>query len=113
MINNLLDYDFIFKKGILFIRLKGDITKETSSLFADEINPLILDNGIKNVVLNLSRLRKVDNVGMSALYDSYLSLTKESDISICEIPLSLRKRFRRLLKYVKEREDEYTILMRN
>lgn len=78
----LLDYDFIFKKGVLFISLFGDINKSTSSLFKDEINPLILDNGIKNVVLNFSNLKSVDFDGIEALYKSCLVLNKESNISI-------------------------------
>lgn len=109
----MLDYDFIFKKGILFIRLKGDITKETSSLFIDEINPLILDNGIRNVVFNVSKLRNVDKYGIKVLYNSCLTLNQKSEIEISGIPYCLRKRFCYLLKHIKEREDEYTILMRN
>lgn len=78
----MLNYDFIFKKGILFIRLFGDINKSTSKIFINEINPLILDNGIKNVVLNVSNLKSADNYGIEALYKSYLILSKETNISI-------------------------------
>ena len=109
----MLDYDFIFKKGILFIRLKGDITKKTSYFFENEIDPLVLDNGIKIVVFNVSELRKIDNDGIIAMYNCYLKLNKESDISLCEIPSYLRSKFKFLLKHIKEREDEFTILMKN
>jgi len=109
----LLDYDFIFKKGFLFIRFTGDVTKSTSKLFKNEINPLILDNGIKNVVFNVSNLQKVDNYGMLAIYNSFLTLSKESEIYICEIPLSLRNKFKFLLKHIKEKEDEFSILTKN
>ena len=109
----MLDYDFTFKKGILFISLKGDITKETSGLISNEINPLILDNGIKKVVLNISELKNIDDEGIKELYKSYLILNRESNVSICEIPIFLRERLKFLLKHIKESEDEYTILMRN
>ena len=109
----MLDYDFIFKRGILFIRFKGDFTKKTSELLVQEINPLILDNGIKKVVFNVSNLNKVDNDGILAFYDSYLKLSKESDICLCEIPISLRNKFKFLLKYIKEKEDEISCLMRS
>lgn len=109
----MLDYDFIFKKGILFIRLKGDINKKTSRIFNDEIDPLVLDNGIKNVVLNVSKLNNIDNDGILAIYKCYLKLHKESDVSLCEIPLYLRTKFKFLLKHIKEREDELTILTKN
>ena len=109
----MLDYDFVFKKGILFIELKGDVTKETSFLFKDEITPLILDNGIKNVIINVSNLKNIDDYGINALYDSCLILNKESDIKISEIPYYLRSKFKHLLKYIKESEDDYTLLTRN
>ena len=74
----MLEYDFIYKKGILFIRLKGDINKKTSKVLVDEIDPLVLDNGIKNVVLNVGKLNNIDNDGILAIYDCYLKLTQEA-----------------------------------
>ena len=109
----MLDYDFIFKKGILFIRLKGNINKNTSRVLTDEIDPLILDNGIKEVVLNVANLNDIDSDGILAIYNCYLKLNKESNVSLCEIPSYLRNKFKFLLKYIKEREDEITILMKN
>ena len=105
----MLDYDFIFKKGILFIRLKGDVTKKTSNFFDTEIDPLILDNGIKNVVFNISKLSKVDNDGIMAICNSYLKLSKESNVLLCGIPSYLKDKFKNL----KQKEDELTILMKN
>jgi len=109
----LLNYDFIFKKGILFVRLKGVINKNTSNLFTKEIDPLILDNGIRNVVFNVSELNYIDEDGISAFYKCYLKLKNESDISLCEIPLFLKDKFSFLLKYIREREDEISILTKN
>ncbi len=109
----MLDYDFKFKKGILFIRLKGDVIKKTSKLLDEKIDPLVLENGISNVVFNVSKLNTIDKYGLLAFYKTYLKLNKKSDISLCEIPKFLRKKFKFLLKHIKEREDEYTILTKS
>ena len=109
----MLDYDFVFRKGILFIRLKGDADKKADNFFADEIDPLILDNGIENVVLNVSKLNRVDYDGMLAIYNSYLRLSKKSNVFLCEIPSYLKDKFKYLFDNINEKEDELTILMKN
>ena len=91
----MLDYDFIFEKGILFIKIKGDINKKTSSLFENEINPLVLDNGIKKVVLNLSNLENIDKYGINVLRDSYMTLRKESEVFISDIPYYLQGKLKK------------------
>ena len=55
----MLEYDFIFKKGILFIRLKGVINEVTSKIIDEEIEPLIEENGIKNVVFNVEEINDI------------------------------------------------------
>ena len=82
-------------------------------VFFKEINPLILDNGIKNVVLNFSNLKSIDEYGINDLYNSYLILTKSSKVSISEIPYNMHQKFQILLKNVKERQDESPLLKRN
>lgn len=109
----MLEYNFIFKKGILFIRLRGEINKITSKIIKEEIDPLIEENGIKNVVLNVSGINSIDNYGIATIYESYQKMnSKNSNISLCSIPLDLRKKFDFLLKYIKEREDEKAILLK-
>ncbi len=101
----MLYYDFVFKKGILFINLNGDITKKTSKLFSKEIDPLIIENGIKNVVFNFKNLSRVSSEGIFETYKNILILSKEADVSFSEIPIYLRKKFKILLKNFKEIED--------
>lgn len=101
----MLNYDFIFKKGILFVNLKGDITKRTSELFSNEIDPLILDNGITNVVFNVRDLKKVSKVGIMETYKNALKLSENSNISFIGVPTFLRKKFKILLQQFKERDD--------
>ena len=94
----MLNYDFIFKNGVLFIILKGKINSTTTKLFNDEINPLVLDNGIKNVVLDISNLKRVEKYEIKKLYDSYSILKDVSNVFIVGL---------------KERKDDKLLTMRN
>lgn len=109
----MLDYDFTFKEGILFIILKGEINKNTSILLSTEISPLIIENGITKVVFNLEALDNIDNYGVKAIYNCYLKLNESGHMSICEIPFQLKSKFKKLYKYIKEREDEFTLLTKS
>ena len=52
----MLDINFEFRRGILFIRLKGILSKATINDFDSLVTTLIRDNGIRNVVFNVSEL---------------------------------------------------------
>lgn len=101
----MLNYDFIYKKGILFINLNGDITKKTSKIFLNEIDPLIIDNGITNVVFNVASLKRASKLGIMETYKNALKLSENSNISFMQVPLFLRKKFEILLKHFQERDD--------
>ena len=64
----MLDINYEFRKGILFVRLCGELTKITSYQLQKEITDMIKDNGITNVVFNISQLIVIDEVGMNDLY---------------------------------------------
>ena len=63
----MLNIDYEFRKGILFIRLIGHLTVDTAGRVKEEITDMIIDNGIKNVVFNISDISVVDEVGMKNL----------------------------------------------
>ena len=67
----MLEVDLEFKKGFLFIRLKGELTKKTLKDMKKEVTELIQDNKIRNVVFNVNCLEKIDSKGMRALYENY------------------------------------------
>ena len=67
-----------FKKGILFIRLDGVLTKETKNQFNNEVLPVVLTSGIKYIVFNLDKVNLLDYYGLDALLDINEIVTKES-----------------------------------
>lgn len=53
-----------FRKGILFVRLYGELDKTTIIVFQTEVREVILKTGILYVVLNIRGLRKISKEGI-------------------------------------------------
>lgn len=56
-----------YRKGILFVRLKGNLNANTAPKFENYAIPIIKDYGIKYIVYNLSELVSLDSRGEVAL----------------------------------------------
>lgn len=99
-----------YRKGILFVRLFGLLTKETSKDFENKINHIIKENQIRNVVINLNNLDDIDIKGINLLYYIYeLSKKNNGNTLLCgvndeKIKEKLKKK--RLLNYIKEIRNE-------
>ena len=78
----MLDINFEFRRGILFIRLRGILTKNTIGDFDSMVTTLIRDNGIRNVVFNVSNLSKIDLKGISRLFYNYELCKKNRGVSL-------------------------------
>lgn len=97
-----------YRKGILFVRLEGYLISSTISLFEEEVNKWI-DEGILNLVFNLSRLEKIDSSGIKSLL-TYHKIVNSNDghSLICgmnnHIDTSLKKS--KVLNYIYEISDE-------
>lgn len=106
----MLDINFEFRKGVLFIRLKGDLTKKNIKKLDEEVTTLIRDNGIRNVVFNVSELNKIDLKGISRLFYNYELCKKNRGVSLlcCVNNNNIMSKIKntRLLKYMLETSDE-------
>ncbi len=106
----MLDISTEFRKGILFIRLTGELTKNTVSKLNEDVTTLIKDNGIRNVVFNIKGLKTIDMKGINALLYNYeLSRNNNGKSCVCGIDNTLvshRIKNSRLLKYMYETSDE-------
>ncbi len=78
----MLDIKLSVYKGILFIRLSGDLTKETTGYFKSQVNELIKEYEIKNVVFNLKEVIKIDSYGLNCLFENYEN--KHTNICLIE-----------------------------
>lgn len=106
----MLDINYEIRKGILFIRLKGILNKNTVDKLQNEVTDMIKDNGIRNVVFNLKELESIDAKGINnLLYNYEICHSNKGQSLICGIDNSLvRHRINntRLLKYMVETSDE-------
>ena len=56
-----------FRKGILFVRLFGTLNSMTLDTFNKEVKEVIIDSGIKYVVLNVDNLSSIDEDGVKEI----------------------------------------------
>ncbi len=63
----MLKINMEYRKGILFVRLKGNLNANTSNKFLEYVVPIIKDYGIRYVVYNLGELVCLDETGERAL----------------------------------------------
>lgn len=105
----MLDTIIEYRKGILFIRLIGSLTKETIDKLND-INNIIKENEIRNIVINMNELKSIDIKGINTLFYIYeLCKKNKGRILICEAKNDeVRKRLKnsRILNYIKEIKNE-------
>lgn len=81
-----------FRKGILFLRLKGVLNKNTINILQDEVTNIIEKVGIYNIVFNLSSLEQIDIEGVKKLFMLYNLCRKNDGISmLCGVSKSLNK----------------------
>lgn len=110
----MLEINMEFRKGILFIRLIGELTKKTYQKLNDEVTIMIKENGIRNIVFNIEKLNKIDMKGISFLYYNYeLCNYNKGKIMICGFQnekVKNRIKNSRLLNYMYEVSSELTAI---
>ena len=106
----MLDINFEFRRGVLFIRLRGILTKNTVKELDSEVTTLIRDNGIRNVVFNVSDLTKIDLKGISRLFYNYELCKRNRGVSLlcCVDNYNIHEKIKstRLFKYMVDVNDE-------
>ena len=110
----MLNINMEFRKGILFVRLEGELTKKTYEKLNEEITMLIKENGIRNVVFNVENLYKIDMKGISFLYYNYeLCNYNNGKMLVCGIKndnVKIKLKKSRLLNYMFEVSDELSAI---
>ena len=80
----MLDIDMEFKRGILIVRLKGVLNSDTVNKLKNNLQTTIKDNGIKYVLLNLTKLLFVDNYGLESIKQNYKEIVNnKGKLMIC------------------------------
>lgn len=98
-----------FRKGILFVRLVGQLTKYTVTKLEREVTDVIKNVGINNVVFNIKYLSKIDLKGINVLFYAYELCKKNNGASLlCGVNNNVNGviKYSRILNYIKETDDE-------
>ncbi|MDD2208044.1 MAG: STAS domain-containing protein [Bacilli bacterium] len=91
----MLKINMEFRKGVLFIRLKGSLTKNTVKSLNDYLIPVIIKQGIKYVVYNLGAVTIIDNYGKESLEKGIeAAKINHGDALICNTKLILDDKFK-------------------
>lgn len=81
----MLNINFEFRKGIFFLRLIGELNKESYKSKENEIKELITENKFKYIVINTNNLKKIDLDGINSILEiCQMTKTLESNIVICD-----------------------------
>lgn len=105
----MLDINMEFRKGILFVRLDGELTKNTVERIDREVIERIKKSGINNVVYNLENLKEIDLKGVHALLYTYeINKNNKGRTLVCGINDNVKKIIKnsRMLNYVNEIGNE-------
>lgn len=103
-----------FHKGILFVRLLGILNEYTVEKFSSVVVNFVKENGIRNIVYNISSLKTIDCYGIDALLSSHKICKENNGTSlVCGMNEGIVKhriKNSRLLKYMYETSDELSAL---
>lgn len=74
----MLNIEMEFKKGILMMRLKGNLCKETVHILKKELDSIVKESGTKYLLLNLKNVDFIDKEGLELIKKSYNEIVKNN-----------------------------------
>ena len=72
----MLKINMEFRKGVLFIRLYGILCSKTTDIFNTKVKEVIINSGIKYVVLNIGSLDYISSVGIKKIKELKKTVNK-------------------------------------
>jgi anti-anti-sigma factor len=106
----MLDINMEFRKGILFVRLKGVLSNNTCKKLDQFLKEIITEKIIRYVVFNISQLQYIDLDGINILlFYNQILVENNGQTLICGIKDELIKfkiRNSKMLDYISEINNE-------
>ena len=102
-----------FRKGIFFVRLKGNLNKDTVGKLNKKVTNLVKDSGIRHIVFNFSNLKSIDMKGINTIFYNYeLCRNNDGRSLMCGGNDNIKKRLKssRLVNYIYEIPDELSAM---
>lgn len=105
----MLYMDLEYCKGVLFVRLDGNLTRKNTYRINNYLAPVLVKHRIKYLVYNFFSVLKVDESGIDAILRTKHAIKSNHGCAyLCEVPDHLRKNLKRLR--MKETLNELTAL---
>lgn len=105
----MLKMDLEYEGGILFIRLKGTLTRKNSCKINNYLVPVIAKHKIKYVIYNFGDLKSIDESGVDAILNTKCVVKKnKGKIYLCEVNREFSLKLKRLR--IKKTSSELTAL---
>ncbi len=103
----MLKINLEFQKGILFVRLNGNLNRVTSKKLNNYLLPVIMKHGIKYLVYNVSKINSIDNIGKKSLIKGMNAIIRNKGLfCVCDIPFNLTNIFENLPIIKLQNEEE-------
>lgn len=82
-----------FRKGILFVRLTGDLVKSTVEQLHHCLNEMVCEKGVRYFVINWEEVSSLDSMGMKVLeYYHRTILSNGGRMIFCGFPPLIQKK---------------------
>ena len=105
----MLTINIEYREEIMFVRLKGELTKDTVAKLDKKVTNKIENLGICNLVLNVTNLKLIDYKGINKLLYNYeIVKNNKGKILLCGNNLNIKNILKksRILNYIYEISDE-------
>lgn len=101
--------DLEYNKGILFVRLSGNLSKKGSYKLNNYLVPVLLKHKIKYLVYNFYLLDSIDELGKRAILNTKCAIHKnKGKIYLCEVNDNLKSVINKL--HIEKTESELSAL---
>ncbi len=93
----MLKVDMEYDKGILYVRLEGELTRKSCYKINNYIVPVVLKHKVKYLVFNMFLLKDIDEAGLDSLLNTKCAIrTNKGKICLCEVSEDIRLKIKRL-----------------
>ena len=105
----MLKMDLEYESGVFFIRLIGNLTKSNTHKLNNYILPILKKHKIKKVIINLSKINTIDELGVEAILNiKCIVKLNKGDVRLCETDYFTLSKLKRL--HIKNFLSEYAAL---
>lgn len=93
----MLEINYEYIKGVLFVRVNGKLTKNNSYKLRNYLPNVIMKHGIKYMVYNFYNLEDIDETGVNTLLCGIKAIEdNKGNVYMCEVPKKLENKLNKI-----------------